>query len=170
MTYQTVYDITENTSVLSSVRLISTFFLLVVIITFTTIFLKNNQYKHILSNKATRKLIIGGLLIAVPLSLIISMTILLNSDLHTAIRGGNYKTVEGLVVNFNPMPEEGHKQESFDVGGVHFEYSDYSLAIQGYHNAASHGGAIQQGLQVRIKYHESNSKNEIIKLEVQAPN
>ena len=31
--------------------------------------------------------------------------------------------VEGYVENFEPMPYEGHAQESFDIEGVHFEYS-----------------------------------------------
>lgn len=104
------------------------------------------------------------------------MTIILNSDLHIAMRNGNYKTVEGTVENYIPMPEEGHKQESFDVGGVHFEFSDYSLTIQGYHNAASHGGAIRPNLHVRIKYYQNYYEkrilagNDIVKLEIQDSN
>ena len=65
---------------------------------------------------------------------------------------GTYETVEGQVENFVPMPKEGKGSESFDLGGVYFEYSDNRL-ITGYHNAKVNGGVIRRnGQRLRIGY------------------
>lgn len=75
-----------------------------------------------------------------------------------AYKNGEYEIVEGYVENFVPMPYSGHAMESFEIDGVHFEYSDYNL-IQGYHNTRSHGGVIYgdgQYLKVGyVKYNET---------------
>lgn len=70
-----------------------------------------------------------------------------------AMKNGTYKEVEGIVENFDPMPHSGHKEESFTVNGVKFEYSDYTITA-GFNNSKSHGGPIDQGKYVRIKYHK----------------
>jgi hypothetical protein len=80
---------------------------------------------------------------------------------NRALRLGDYQTVEGKVSNFMPAPFEGHRDESFDVNGVRFAYSDYVIT-SGFHQTASHGGPIREGLPVRIAYRDG----EIIKLEV----
>lgn len=60
--------------------------------------------------------------------------------------------VEGYVEKFHPMPYEGHDTEHFEINGVHFEYSDYSIT-NGYHKSAPHGGVItQNGQHLKIKY------------------
>ena len=70
----------------------------------------------------------------------------------TAYNSGDYEIVEGYVENFDPMPPEGHKTESFDIEGVHFSYSDYSV-MTGYHNAKSKGGVITgNGQHLKIGY------------------
>lgn len=74
------------------------------------------------------------------------------------------QVVEGRVEYFTPMPYEGKALESFSVRGVKFEYSDFVLT-SGFNNTASHGGPIQEGLQVRIHYVD----NIILKLEIQMP-
>lgn len=69
-----------------------------------------------------------------------------------AYRRGEYRTVEGYVEDFHPMPETGHDRESFTVGGVEFAYSDYQSQF-GYHNARSLGGVITgDGQHLRIGY------------------
>ncbi len=68
-----------------------------------------------------------------------------------ACERGNYKTVEGTVMEFDPMPVEGHKRECFTVQTTRFCYSDYMIE-PGFRNAASHGGPIRSGLRVRIAY------------------
>jgi len=83
------------------------------------------------------------------------------ASLRSDYAAGHYKVVEGTVENFDPMPYEGHKDESFTVKGVKFSYSDFHVS-PGFNNAASHGGPIKEGLHVRISY----IGNTILKLEV----
>ena len=78
-----------------------------------------------------------------------------------ALNTGAYSVVEGRVEKFTPMPWQGHADESFDVKGVHFAYSDYAVTA-GFNNSASHGGPLRAGLQVRIAYRDG----EILRLEV----
>jgi hypothetical protein len=80
----------------------------------------------------------------------------------SCLNAGNCPVVEGTVTNFIPMPYRGHKDESFTVNGRRFSYSEYDDVTPGFHNAASHGGPIHQGLYVRITY----SGNMILRLEV----
>ncbi len=77
----------------------------------------------------------------------------------------SYKTVQGLIENYHPIPKGGHDSERFTVQGVSFEYSDYDLTDYGYNNAASNGGAIKEGLFVRINYFHNGTKNVILRLE-----
>lgn len=77
-------------------------------------------------------------------------------------REGRTDLVEGKVVHFSPMPYEGHRNESFEVQGRRFEYSDYSLAA-GFSTTRSHGGPIHEGIRVKI-WCEGNT---IIRLEVE---
>ena len=84
-----------------------------------------------------------------------------------AYKDGDYEIVEGYVENFEPMPYEGHAQESFDINGVHFEYSDYTLGV-GYNNAKSHGGVIHgdgQHLKIGYVYHGPEHGNIIVYIE-----
>ena len=67
-----------------------------------------------------------------------------------AYRSGNYEIAEGYVENFVPMPKEGHARESFNIGGVHFEYSD-SVAC-GYSQTEPYGGVIRNGRHLKIGY------------------
>ena len=79
---------------------------------------------------------------------------------HTVVayEQGDYEIVEGYVENFDPMPYSGHKHESFEINGIKFEYSDYSVQF-GYNNTKSHGGVITgNGQHLKIGYVEySNS-------------
>jgi hypothetical protein len=69
----------------------------------------------------------------------------------TALRDGHYGVIEGQISDFVPMPYGGHSMESFAVEGHRFSYSDY-VVTAGFHNTASHGGPIRDGLYVRIFY------------------
>lgn len=76
--------------------------------------------------------------------------------------------VEGRVMNYHPMPYQGHAHETFKVNGVKFAFSDYDqLGIGGYNNAASHGGVIRSNLYVRIGYYDNGERNVILKLETE---
>lgn len=60
--------------------------------------------------------------------------------------------VEGYVENYHPMPYEGHDTEHFEIEGVYFEYSDYTI-MNGYNISASHGGVVtHNGQYLKIKY------------------
>ena len=85
------------------------------------------------------------------------------SGLRKSYEQGDFKVVEGIVENFDPMPQSGHKMESFTIKGVRFEYSDF-VVTPGFNNATSLGGPIKEGLPVRISY----IGNTILKLEVAA--
>ncbi len=78
-----------------------------------------------------------------------------------ALESGQYSVVEGPVTDFVPMPREGHALESFSVGGTRFSYSDFTVT-PGFHNSASHGGPIREGLYIRI----AHVGNLILRLEV----
>jgi hypothetical protein len=71
----------------------------------------------------------------------------------SALYGGPREVVEGAVSNFRPMPYEGHQDECFCVHQQSFCYSDYEIT-PGFHQSASHGGPIHEGLPVRIDYHD----------------
>ena len=83
------------------------------------------------------------------------------SATKTALATGGYSVVEGRVADFDPMPYQGHKMESFTVNGRRFTYSDF-IETTGFHNAASRGGPIREGLYVRV----SHIGNLILKLEI----
>lgn len=81
-------------------------------------------------------------------------------------QNGNFLTVEGKIENFDPMPHSGHAVESFNVNGVHFEYSDF-MSVHGFNNTASHGGPLKRnGQQVRLSYISVNGDNRILKIEL----
>jgi len=87
-------------------------------------------------------------------------------QLHAASLDPRTPIVEGRVEDFVPAPYEGHKDESFRVDTVTFAYSDYMIT-GGFNTSRSHGGPIQPGLQVRIRYlPEPPIGNTIVKLEV----
>lgn len=86
------------------------------------------------------------------------MLVMLHGQLtmHRAVVGawqrGEYAIVEGSVENFVPRPAEGHANESFDIGDVHFEYSDDRFSA-GYHTLKVNGGVIRgNGQKLRIGY------------------
>ena len=68
-----------------------------------------------------------------------------------AYRSGDYEIVEGYVENYVPMPKGGHALESFNVGGVYFEYSENS-AVCGYSQTEPYGGVIRNGQYLKIGY------------------
>lgn len=82
-----------------------------------------------------------------------------------AYKNGDYEIVEGYVQKFIPMPYEGHSDESFEINGVKFAYSDYSIQ-SGYNNAKSHGGVIKgNGQHLKIGYVSYNNENIIVYIE-----
>jgi len=80
---------------------------------------------------------------------------------------GEYKTIEGKIENFDPMPYSGHMHESFTLNGVSLDYSDFDESYYGFNNTASHGGPIKRnGQQVRLSYITHEDRNVILKVEL----
>lgn len=82
-------------------------------------------------------------------------------SLVRAFEEGNYKVVEGPVQNFHPMPFTPNGTESFEVGGLRFEYSDFELK-DAHITTTVHAGPIEDGLFVRVAY----TGNKILRLEI----
>lgn len=83
---------------------------------------------------------------------------------YSALHNQKANVVEGFVQGFDPMPETGHKYETFYVDSVKFWFSDYVIGDVGYNNAKSKGGVIDDSLYVRIHYFFGT--NDILKLEI----
>ena len=80
---------------------------------------------------------------------------------------GEYQVVEGYVENFNPLSEGGREVESFEINGVKFSYSIYSIQM-GYNKNKTHGGVITgdgQHLRIRYIYTGKNLGNVILYIE-----
>lgn len=105
-------------------------------------------------SKRTTKLfqMIGLLFAGAFLIMMISENIDLYKTTVGAYRSGNYETVEGYVDSFIPMAKGGHSRESFEIDGVHFEYSE-NLIPSAYSKAKSNGGVIRgNGQYLKIGY------------------
>jgi hypothetical protein len=79
------------------------------------------------------------------------------------LRNENYAVVEGRVTDFVASPASGlsQKEESFVVDGRRFTYQGYNVS-SGFHQVASQGGPIHEGLYVRITY----TGPQILRLEI----
>lgn len=81
--------------------------------------------------------------------------------LTQALAAQQVQIAEGPVSNYEFRMHDGHGFESFFVNGIGFHYSDF-VPSGGYHQPASQGGLIREGLLVRLHYLD----NTILKLEV----
>lgn len=81
--------------------------------------------------------------------------------LTQALATQQVRVVEGPVSNYEFRMHDGHGFESFFVHGVGFHYSDF-VPSGGYHQPASQGGKIREGLLVRLHYLD----NTILKVEI----
>lgn len=78
----------------------------------------------------------------------------------------NYSVVEGRVQDYEPAGTEGHKDERFRVGDLHFNLDSYVIGVMGYNLPASQGGAIRANLYVRILY-PTHGQIAILRLETE---
>ena len=72
-------------------------------------------------------------------------------DASRAFRTSRCSVIEGPVLNFHPMPLEGHPLESFIIANETFSYSDY-IVTPCFNKTSSHGGPIREGLLLRISF------------------
>ena len=78
------------------------------------------------------------------------------------LRHGKYEIVNGPVTHFTKLPKWGwQKAETFVVDGHRFTYYGYIVSA-GFHQMASQGGPIHDGLYVRVTY----SGSQILRLEI----
>lgn len=75
-------------------------------------------------------------------------------DHVNALASGRYQVVQGTVEDFRPMPKDGSAEESFTISGQTFSYSDYDKLDPStcFHQTASGGGPVHEGMRLRIKY------------------
>jgi len=109
--------------------------------------------------------IVGGFFVAFSLLMILLLGIRQIPDFVEkwhVYSSGKYSVVEGPVENFHPMPFGGHQNEWFSVHGLSFAYSSFD-ETPCFHSAASHGGPIRPGLNVRIFFTDGC----ILRLDVQ---
>ena len=107
---------------------------------------------------------LGVLVLMVGLCWMVATFAVTNGEYLSLIRAfeaGDYKVVEGQVQNFHPMPLTPGGKESFEVGGMRFEYSEFELKAA--HNTTTvHAGPAEDGLFVRVAY----LGNKILRLEI----
>ena len=144
------------------------FFVMFFIAMFLFIRYKLNGNENLRNNKLFKRFCVGGIVYLTVFSIVALLgQIDMYNKIVKAYEQGNYQIVEGYVENFDPMPHSGHKEESFDINGVSFSYSDFSVQ-PGYHNAKSHGGVITgngQHLKIGYVYYNSAMGNVIVYIE-----
>ncbi len=98
------------------------------------------------------------------ISIIVTISMIYQyKNISDKYNNGDYLTVDGLVENFVPMPYSGHSDETFDINGVNFAYSDFDLSQTGYNISKSHGGVITgNGQHLYIRYIINDGTNCIL--------
>lgn len=165
MNYSIVYEVTNEK--LDSVIFIPLIFILI------GFGLSYINYKYFDSTSTRGKYITGFGIVFGLFSLIFSLITIPSSltSYYSTMKKydqNDFKTIEGEIENFDPMPYGGHKQERFTLNGIEFDYSDFSASYYGFHNTASHGGPIKRnGQEVRIGYITTQGgHNRILKIEL----
>ena len=112
-------------------------------------------------------IIFVGIFMSVGMVLILQNLLEMHRKVIIPYANGQYEIVEGYVHNFIPMPPEGHSHEMFDIGDIHFEYSDNLVSV-GYNKAKTNGGVIRgngQYLKVGYVYYNESYGNIIVYIE-----
>lgn len=116
-------------------------------------------------------LIFVGIFMSVGIGLILHNLLEMHHKVIIPYANGQYEIVEGYVHNFIPMPPEGHSLEMFDIGDIHFEYSDNLVSV-GYNKTKTNGGIIRgngQYLKVGYVYYNESYGNIIVYIEEITP-
>ena len=96
---------------------------------------------------------------AVVCGLALALSYLQLTHLRNALDKGRFAVVQGVVTSL--QPGDGHRSETFEVGGHRYEYSSSSRSV-GFNRDAAVGGPIRNGLPVRI----TDVGGEIARLEI----
>jgi hypothetical protein len=76
--------------------------------------------------------------------LVIPSTILEYVHTRSVYTHRTYRTVEGPVTDFDPMPVTGHRLETFKVAGIRFAFSDFDETDYGYNNTAHRSNCLSK--------------------------
>ena len=138
-------------------------------------FFQAEMHRPALLNKSLKRLRVGywalilvGVVAFSAIAGLMGMTYVSRKQEYDAIvvayRNGDYEVIEGPVENLKPRPREGHAAESFEVGGVLFEYPiGYTYC---YDKTYYEGGVFRwEGKNVRIGYITYKGDNLIVRIE-----
>ena len=144
-------------------------FMLIVVLVFPIIIRIYCEIKDIEFNKKFIKIFFGlaACFVICSIALVGVGQFSLYNKTVGAYKKGEYKTVEGYVENFVPMPYEGHAHESFEINGVKFSYSDNSIQ-PAYNKTKPRGGVISgngQHLKIHYVYYDLAYGNLILYIE-----
>jgi hypothetical protein len=82
--------------------------------------------------------------------------------LNDAYKNNKCRIITGNVTNFRPGGNDrGKTDESFDIEGIHFSYSAYTVS-PGFNTTSAKGGPIKEGLKIRV----TEFRGDIAKLEI----
>lgn len=71
------------------------------------------------------------------------------AHMRNSLMAGNYKILEGTIMDFVPQAEGDHEPESFRINGHHLSYS-FSTITAGFNQTRTHNGPIHEGQKARL--------------------
>lgn len=125
-----------------------------------------------LVNQAFRFKVLSILLLTISTIFLFIFIISLSEDIATykqyinIINSKTFESISGSVNNFKPADLYGKGEESFDINGTKFSYSQYENHI-GYHTVSTKGGIIKgndQILTIDYIYDKYLDKNIILQI------
>ena len=82
-----------------------------------------------------------------------------------AVERKDASVIDGIVENFDSIPDSRVRGEEFDISGVFFKYHP-DETFEGYHKTIERGGVIKgNGDSLRITYYTKLNQNYIVKIE-----
>lgn len=69
----------------------------------------------------------------------------------SALKSGKYSIAVGRITGFSPLLPDRTGEESFEVNGKHFSYSDHDITA-GFNEAKRDGNPLKNDLPVRVLY------------------
>ena len=107
-----------------------------------------------IKNRKRRKLSLSALALSILcLSIqLVNVVVFINNynDLSKKYQEGNYLTVEGYVENYSVEPTQGHSPETFEIGGIKFQTSEYIHKL-GYNRTNNSKGVIRNNKKQYLK-------------------
>ena len=106
-----------------------------------------------------------GFIVLIVLLIKIPIAIIEKKEIKNAIANGQIQVVEGKVEYYYPLDINNSTSESWEIGGVVFNYSDYNK-FYGYHATSKLSEVLNGNNQyMRISYYKLKGENLILKIE-----